>query len=53
MPLKLFALGFVPVMGGIRIGVHLYGRLDEQGFRRVILVLLFVSGLVLLVPGLR
>jgi uncharacterized membrane protein YfcA len=47
----LFALGLVPVAFGIWLGVHLYGRLDEAGFRRVILLLLFLSGLVLLVPG--
>jgi uncharacterized protein len=47
----LFALGAVPIAVGIWLGVHLYGRLDEAGFRRVILVLLFLSGLVLLIPG--
>ena len=49
----LFALGAVPIAVGIWIGVHLYGRLDEAGFRRVILWLLLLSGLVLLVPGWR
>jgi hypothetical protein len=49
----LFVLGLVPVAAGIWLGVHLYGRLDEAGFRRVILWLLFLSGLVLLVPGWR
>ena len=48
---KLFALGLLPVLGGIWAGLHLYGRLDEAGFRRLVLGLLFVSGLVLLVPG--
>src|SRR5690606_29532200 len=47
----LFVLGLLPVASGIWLGVHLYGRLDEVGFRRVILWLLFLSGLVLLVPG--
>jgi uncharacterized membrane protein YfcA len=51
--LVLFALGLVPVAAGIWLGVHLYGRLDEAGFRRVILLLLLLSGLVLLVPGWR
>jgi uncharacterized membrane protein YfcA len=50
---KLFLLGLVPVLAGIWLGVHLYGRLDEAGFRRLILVLLLLSGIVLLVPGLR
>ncbi|MGE3988675.1 sulfite exporter TauE/SafE family protein [Pseudorhodoplanes sp.] len=51
--LTLFALGIVPVAAGIWFGVRLYGRLDEAGFRRVILILLLLSGLVLLIPGLR
>jgi hypothetical protein len=49
--LVLFGLGLLPVAAGIWLGVHLYGRLDEAGFRRVILVLLLLSGLVLLAPG--
>jgi len=51
--LMLFALGLAPVAAGIWAGLKLYGRLDEAGFRRTILVLLFISGLVLLIPGLR
>ncbi len=50
--LTLFGLGLVPVAAGIWVGVRLYGRLDEAGFRRVILMLLLFSGLVLLAPGL-
>ena len=34
---KLFLLGLVPVLGGIWVGLHLYGRLEEAGFRRLIL----------------
>jgi uncharacterized membrane protein YfcA len=49
----LFALGLVPVGAGIWAGLQLYGRLDEAGFRRVILILLLLSGLALLIPGLR
>jgi uncharacterized membrane protein YfcA len=51
--LALFALGVVPTVAGIWLGVQLYGRLDEAGFRRVILILLFLSGIMLLVPGWR
>jgi uncharacterized membrane protein YfcA len=51
--LTLFLLGLVPVAAGIWLGVHLYGRLNEAGFRRVILILLLLSGLTLLAPGLR
>jgi uncharacterized membrane protein YfcA len=47
----LFVVGIVPLAAGIWLGVHLYGRLDETGFRRVILLMLFLSGLVLLAPG--
>jgi uncharacterized membrane protein YfcA len=47
----LFGLGLLPVAAGIWLGVHLYGRLDEAGFRRVILWLLLLSGVVLLAPG--
>lgn len=48
--LVLFGLGLGPVAAGIWLGAKLYGRLDEAGFRRVILILLLLSGLVLLVP---
>jgi uncharacterized membrane protein YfcA len=51
--LVLFALGSVPIAAGIWAGLHLYGRLDEAGFRRVVLVMLLLSGIALLVPGLR
>ena len=50
---KLFALGLVPVLAGIWVGLHLYGRLEEAGFRRLILAMLLLSGLVLLLPALR
>jgi hypothetical protein len=30
--------------GGLWLGLRLYGRLDEQAFRKLILVLLLVSG---------
>ena len=36
--LVLIALGLLPLFSGIWIGVHLYGKLDEAGFRRVILI---------------
>jgi hypothetical protein len=32
------------------IGLKLYGKLDDAAFRKVILVLLLVSGLTLVVP---
>ncbi len=45
---KLFALGLPVLLAGTWLGLTLYGRLDEQGFRRVVLVLLLVSGVALL-----
>jgi uncharacterized protein len=45
---KLFALGLPVLLAGTWLGLKLYGRLDEQGFRRLVLVLLLVSGVALL-----
>ena len=36
---------------GVWVGVFLYGKLDDAAFRKVILVLLLVSGLSLAVPA--
>jgi uncharacterized membrane protein YfcA len=44
---RLAALGLPAVLAGTWIGLRLYGRLDEAGFRRAVLALLLVSGLVL------
>lgn len=41
----LLALGFPALVLGTWLGLRLYGRLDETGFRRVVLVLLLLSGL--------
>lgn len=38
---------------GARFGLILYGRVDDNGFRRIVLALLAVSGLTLIVSGLR
>ena len=46
--LRLFAIGLPAVLLGTWLGLKLYGRLDEVTFRRVVLVLLLVSGLTLL-----
>jgi len=37
---------------GTWLGLKLYGHLDEAGFRKLVLVLLLVSGLALVVPTL-
>ena len=48
--IKLYLYGLPALAAGIWIGLKLYGKLDEAGFRKVILVLLLVSGLSLAVP---
>jgi uncharacterized membrane protein YfcA len=45
--LRLFFAGLPTVALGSWAGWRLYGRLDEDAFRKVLLVLLFVSGCVL------
>ncbi len=47
---KLFLLGLPMLLAGTWVGMRLYGRLDEAGFRRVVLVLLLLSGIFLVVP---
>jgi len=46
--LWLFALGLPALLLGTWVGMKLYGRLDENQFRKLVLVLLLVSGAVLL-----
>jgi uncharacterized membrane protein YfcA len=48
--IKLYLYGLPALAAGIWIGLKLYGKLDEAGFRKVILWLLLVSGLSLVVP---
>ena len=48
---KLFLLGLPALLVGLWAGVFLYGKLDDAAFRKVILVLLLVSGLSLAVPA--
>jgi uncharacterized membrane protein YfcA len=43
----LFALGLPFLLAGTWLGLKLYGRLDEAGFRKVVLLLLMASGLAL------
>jgi uncharacterized membrane protein YfcA len=47
--LKLFAIGLPALIAGTWLGLKLYGRLDEASFRKVVLVLLFVSGVALII----
>jgi uncharacterized membrane protein YfcA len=48
----LFLIGLPVLAAGTWAGFQLYGRLDEDGFRRIVLILLLVSG-VPLIFGLR
>jgi uncharacterized membrane protein YfcA len=47
--IKLFAIGLPALIAGTWLGLKLYGRLDEASFRKVVLVLLFVSGVALII----
>jgi uncharacterized protein len=47
--LGLFVLGLPALLAGTWLGLKLYGRLDESGFRRVVLLLLLGSGLALII----
>jgi uncharacterized membrane protein YfcA len=47
---KLYLLGLPAMLIGTWIGLKLYGRLDDAVFRKIILVLLLVSGVSLVVP---
>jgi uncharacterized membrane protein YfcA len=44
---KLFVIGLPFLIGGSWLGLKLFGRLNEAGFRKIVLVLLFASGAVL------
>jgi uncharacterized membrane protein YfcA len=46
--IRLFLFGLPALLAGTWLGVKLYGHLDETAFRRVVLVLLLVSGAVLI-----
>jgi uncharacterized membrane protein YfcA len=45
---ELFLLGLPFLLVGTWLGLKLYGRLDEEGFRKIVLALLLVSGVALL-----
>jgi hypothetical protein len=48
---RLYLVGLVPVLAGLWVGLKLYGKLDDAAFRKIILLLLLASGIVLIVPG--
>jgi uncharacterized membrane protein YfcA len=45
--ISMFVLGLPVLLAGTWLGLRLYGRLDEAGFRKVVLLLLMASGLAL------
>jgi len=47
--IQLFLVGLPALLAGTWLGLKLFGRLDEAGFRKVVLVLLLASGVVLVV----
>jgi uncharacterized membrane protein YfcA len=49
---KLYLLGAPALLAGMLLGFKLYGHLDDEAFRKVILVLLLLSGLALALPQL-
>jgi uncharacterized protein len=48
--IKLYLLGLPFLLAGLWSGFRLYGKLDDAAFRKVILLLLLVSGMTLIVP---
>ena len=49
--LTLFLIGLPALAVGTWVGLKLFGKLDEQSFRRVVLLLLLISGLSLVILG--
>ena len=49
--LSLFTIGLPLLLVGTWVGLRLYTRLDEAGFRRVVLGLLLISGVGLVARG--
>jgi uncharacterized membrane protein YfcA len=47
---ELYVLGLPVMLAGTWTGLKLYGRLNDQLFRRIVLVLLLVAGVALLAP---
>jgi uncharacterized protein len=48
--LQLYLLGLPAMLAGLWVGFKLYGKLDDAAFRKVILILLLISGLGLILP---
>ena len=48
---RLFMIGLPTLVAGSWLGWMLYGKLDESAFRKIVLVLLLVSGVTLVASG--
>jgi uncharacterized membrane protein YfcA len=49
--LKLYGLGLPFLLSGLWAGFRLYGKIDDEAFRKTVLVLLLLSGLSLIVSA--
>jgi uncharacterized membrane protein YfcA len=49
--IKLYVLGLPMLLAGMWTGLKLYGKLDDAAFRKVLLLLLLVSGTTLIAPA--
>jgi hypothetical protein len=50
--LKLYGLGLPFLLAGLWGGFKLYGKIDDETFRKAVLRLLLLAGLSLIVPAL-
>ena len=50
--LKLYGLGLPFMFAGLWSGFKLYGKIDDETFRKAVLILLLLAGLSLIVPAL-
>ena len=48
---KFYGLGLTFMLAGIWSGFKLYGKIDDETFRKAVLILLLLSGLSLIVPA--
>jgi len=51
--LKLYGLGLPFLLAGLWSGFKLYGKIDDEMFRKVVLILILLAGLSLIVPAVR
>ena len=51
--LKLYGLGLPCLLAGLWSGFKLYGKIDDEMFRKVVLILILLAGLSLIVPAMR